>query len=305
MVTDPPPPSRWRRVAQFVRFILVKAWRDTLAVEASALAYTTLLSFVPLLAAFLFVGEQVFQEYPLQILSVLSHVLPYSEAAILGAIHDFLEQAHLIRGPALLGFLGIALFAVAEVEKTLNRIWQVPTGGRWGRRLLTRVGLFVFVPLLLGSLVSLLLLMRQQGRLQESAWGQILPYAATAATLTLLYWLVPHTRVRLSAAIAGSLPTALAFELLRWFFRLYLEAFPAMSLVYGGFALAILFMVSVQVSWLLVLLGAEVAYAVQHFPQIEAAAALPAPPPNTAGSTPNKAGGTAAPADEIKPEAET
>ena len=87
----------------------------------------------------------------------------------------------------------------------------------------------------------------------------------------------------------GSLPTALAFELLRRFFRLYLEAFPAMSLVYGGFALAILFMVSIQVSWLLVLLGAEVAYAVQHFPQIEAAAALPPP----------------APADEIKPEAET
>jgi membrane protein len=288
---------RWRRVAQFVRFTLVKTWRDTLSVEASALAYTTLLSFVPLLAAFLFVGEQVFREYPLQILSVLSHVLPYSEAAILGAIHDFLDQAQLIRGPALVGFLGVSLFAVAHVEKTLNRIWQVPTGGRWGRRLLTRVGIFLFVPLLLGGLVSLLVLLRQQGRLQETVWGQILPYCATAATLTLLYWLVPHTRVHLGAAVAGSLPTAFAFELLRRFFRLYLDAFPAMSLVYGGFALAILFMISIQVSWLLVLLGAEVAYAVQHFPQIEAAAALPAPPLNTAEGT--------APADEIKPEAET
>lgn len=275
------------RAWQFIRFTVAKAWRDTLPLEASALAYTTLLSLVPLLAAFLFVGERVFREYPLQILSVLSHVLPYSEATILAAIRAFLDQAQQIRGPALAGFLAVALWAVAHVEKTLNRIWQVPRARQWGRRLALRLSLFLLMPLLLGGLVSLLLLMRQQGRLHESWWGQILPFFATAGFLTLLYWLVPNTRVRLRAAFAGSVPTGLAFELLRRFFRLYLEAFPAMSLVYGGFALAILFMISIQLSWLLVLLGAEIAYAVQHFPQIEAAVE---PPPA---------------AEDVKPEAES
>jgi membrane protein len=171
----------------------------------------------------------------------------------------------------------------------------VPTGpiwGRWGRRLLTRVSIFVVVPLALGALFSFLILLRNQGRLQETWWGEVLPFAATASALTLLYWVVPNTRVRLSAAIAGSIPAAAAFDLLRRFFRLYLEAFPAMSLVYGGFALAILFMMSIQVSWLMVLLGAEIAYAVQHFPQIggsDPEAAAPAPPS----------------AHEPKPEAET
>jgi len=283
-----------RRAWQFLRFTFVKAWRDALGLEASALAYTTLLSLIPLLAAFLFVGERVFRQYPLQILSVLSHVLPYSEAAILGAIREFLEQAQLIRGPALAGFMAIALFAVAHVEKTLNRIWQVPTGpvwGGWGRRLLTRVSIFVVVPLAVGGLFSFLILLRNQGRLQETWWGQVLPFAATAIALTLLYWLVPNTRVHLSAALAGSLPAAAAFDLLRRFFRLYLEAFPAMSLVYGGFALAILFMMSIQVSWLMVLLGAEVAYAVQHFPQIESQAPEAVLAPDSA--------------HEPKPEAET
>jgi membrane protein len=295
-VVEPRSRRPWaRRAWQFLRFTFVKAWRDGLPLEASALAYTTLLSLVPLLAAFLFVGERVFREYPLQILSVLSHVLPYSEAAILGAIREFLEQAQLIRGPALAGFLAVALYAVAHIEKTLNRIWQVPTGpiwGRWGRRLLTRVSIFVVVPLALGALFSFLILLRNQGRLQETWWGEVLPFAATASALTLLYWVVPNTRVRLSAAIAGSIPAAAAFDLLRRFFRLYLEAFPAMSLVYGGFALAILFMMSIQVSWLMVLLGAEIAYAVQHFPQIggsDPEAAAPAPPS----------------AHEPKPEAET
>jgi membrane protein len=282
-------PEFARRAWQFLRFTFVKAWRDALPLEASALAYTTLLSLVPLLAAFLFVGERVFREYPLQILSVLSHVLPYSEAAILGAIREFLEQAQLIRGPALAGFLAVALFAVAHVEKTFNRIWQVPTGpiwGRWGRRVLTRVSIFIVVPLAVGALFSLLLLLRRQGRLQESWWGEVLPIAATTLALTILYWVVPNTRVRLSAALAGALPTAAAFDLLRRFFRLYLEAFPAMSLVYGGFALAILFMMSIQVSWLMVLLGAEVAYAAQHFPQIETAAALIAELPTEAEPQP-------------------
>lgn len=280
------PAHRLRRSWHFVRFTAVKAWRDTLPLEASALAYTTLLSLVPLLAAFLFIGEQVFREYPLQILSVLSHLLPYSEATLLGAIHDFLDQAQQIRGPALAGFCGVALLAVAHVEKTLNRIWQVPTP-RWGRRVLMRTSVFLFLPLLLGGLVSLLLLLRQQGRMQESWWGQVLPFCATVSFLTLLYWLVPHTRVHFTAALAGSVPTALCFEILRRFFHLYLEAFPAMSLIYGGFALAILFMISIQISWLLVLLGAEIAYAAQHFPRIEAAALQPAPSP------------------EAKPEAET
>ncbi len=292
MVNPAGPRSRLRQAWLFVRFTLAKAWRDTLPLEASALAYTTLLSLVPLLAAFLFVGERVFREYPLQILSVLSHVLPYSEAAILGTIHDFLDQAQTIRGPALASFLAVALFAVAHVEKTLNRIWQVPTARFWGRRALVRVSLFLFVPLAIGALVSLLLLLRQQGRLQESWWAQILPFVTTAASLTLLYWVVPNTRVHFGAACAGSLPTALAVDVLRRFFRLYLEAFPAMSVVYGGFALAILFMISIQVSWLLVLLGAEVAYAVQHFPQIERLAAVTADSPPAA-------------APEPKPEAET
>jgi membrane protein len=265
--------QRARRAWQFVRFTLAKAWRDTLPLEASALAYTTLLSFVPLLAAFLFVGERFFREYPLQILSVLGQVLPYSEVAILGAIRDFLDQAQQIRGPALASFLAVALFAVAHVEKTLNRIWQVPTARFWGRRALVRVSLFLFVPLAIGGLVSLLLLLRQQGRLQESWWAQVLPFVTTAASLTLLYWVVPNTRVHFGAACAGSVPSAISIDLLRRFLRLYLEAFPAMSIVYGGFALAILFMISIQISWLLVLLGAEVAYAVQHFPQIEALAA--------------------------------
>jgi membrane protein len=279
-VVKPGAPVAWpRRAWQLLHFTLVKAWRDTLPLEASALAYTTLLSFVPLLAAFLFVGERVFRQYPLQILSVLSHVLPYSEAAIMGAIHDFLDQAQQIRGPALAGFLGVALFAVAHVEKTLNRIWQVPTARFWGRRALVRVSLFLFVPLAIGALVSFLLLLRQQGRLHESWWAQVLPFVTTAASLTLLYWVVPNTRVHFSAACAGSLPTALAIDVLRRFFHLYLEAFPAMSLVYGGFALAILFMISIQISWLLVLLGAEVAYAVQHFPQIRALAEAAQPPP--------------------------
>ena len=246
------------------------------------MSFSAARSIVPLLAAFLFVGERVFREYPLQILSVLGHVLPYSEAAIMGAIHDFLQQAQKIRGPALASFLGVALFAVAHVEKTLNRIWQVPTARFWGRRALVRVSLFLFVPLAIGMLVSFLLLLRQQGRLQESWWAQVLPFVTTAASLTLLYWVVPNTRVHFRAACAGSVPTALAIDVLRRFFRLYLEAFPAMSLVYGGFALAILFMISIQISWLLVLLGAEVAYAVQHFPEIpalEAAQTPPAPEP--------------------------
>ena len=285
--------NRWTRVAaavraqlrltgRFLRLVLRKSGQDAIAVEAAALAFSTVLALVPLLAAFLFIGEQVFSEYPEKILNILGEILPYSEAALITHIRDFLKQAEQIRGIGLAGFGLVALIAFSSVEETLNRIWNVD----YGRSLRMRAGSLLMVllwgPLLIGAVYSTLGVLRIrpgfERAFQSSTFLQSLPFLVTWFGLTMLYWLVPHAPVRFRAAFAGGLSATLMLELLRRGFHLYLDAFPGMNLVYGGFALALIFMTSIHLAWLIVLLGCEVAYVAQHVQALSRRVWLPQPP---------------------------
>jgi membrane protein len=262
-------PRLLRAAGRFVLLTLRKSLRDAIGVEASALAFGTVLSFVPLLAAFLFVGERVFAEYRAQVLAVLRAVLPYPETTLLGYIRDFLTQAETLRGLGLLGFVAVSLATFAGIESTLNRIWNVSHRRPLGVRLYSFVMLLVWGPLLIGATHSTLLVLGRRPAfarlLAESPFLQALPFLATLLGLSMLYWRVPYTRVRFRAALAGGVAAAVLLELLRLGIARYLEIFPLLSLVYGSFALALLFMISIDAAWLIVLLGSEVSYTTQHF----------------------------------------
>src|SRR5205814_1864339 len=99
----------------------------------------------------------------------------------------------------------------------------------------------------------------------ESTLFMAIPFVVTTCGLTMLYWLVPNTAVRARYALAGGASAALLLEALRAGFKLYLAFAPGLSLVYGGFALALIFMVSIDAAWTIVLLGCEISYTAQHF----------------------------------------
>jgi membrane protein len=274
--------TRLRATGRFVVLVARQSAQHAIAVEAAALAFSTVLALIPLLAAFLFIGKKVFDEYPQRILNILREVLPYSETALLGHISDFLVQAEAIRGPGMVGFVVVALIAFSSVEDTLNRIWNVDTS----RSLRVRAGslflLLLFGPLLIGAVYSVLIVLRARPAFEavfEQSWLlQSLPFFVTWFGLTMLYWLVPHAPVRFRCALAGGFSAALLLEFLRRGFHLYLEAFPGMSLVYGGFALALIFMTSLHAAWLIVMVGSEIAYVIQHFAALSRRVLLPQPP---------------------------
>ena len=87
----------------FLRLATGKAFQDGIALTASALAFVTLLSLIPLLAVFSFIGARAFQAYQEQALDVLVQVLPYSESAlrqmILPGGHRLGFEQHLVGTP--------------------------------------------------------------------------------------------------------------------------------------------------------------------------------------------------------------
>jgi membrane protein len=264
-----PRPSFPLQFARYVSLTLHQAHEDSLLLFASALAFVTIVSLIPLLTAFSFIGARVFHQYPQRTLEVFVQILPYSEETVVEKMGEFLDQAETLHGFGLGVFLTTALLGFATVEEALNRIWNVSRTRPFRVRLLSFLLLLFWGPVLIGVTFSSLIALRQSPALrrlfEESFLLNLLPLAATIVGLTTLYWLVPYTPVRFRNALAGGLLAAILLEMLRVGFGTYIRFFHGVNVVYGSFAFALLFMMSIELTWMIILLGSEAAYTAQHY----------------------------------------
>jgi membrane protein len=262
-------PAFGRELGRFFVLTLRQAHEDSVLLTASALAFVTVLSLVPLLAALSFIGTRVFDQPAEKSLELFVQVLPYAERTVTDKLREFLAQAEEIHGIGLAALFATSLFAFATVEETINKIWNVSRRRPFRFRLLSFCLLLFWAPLLLGASLSSLILLRQSPALRQLVQGSVLlhvaPFAAAVVGLTLLYWVVPYTKVRFRNALAGGLLGAILLEVLRQGYGYYVELFRGVSTVYGSSAVALLFMISIELTWTIVLLGSEAAYTAQHF----------------------------------------
>jgi membrane protein len=256
--------GRLEKSFDFTVRVLRKAHRDALALRASSLAYTTLVSLVPLLATISFFVARTLREDDGSTLRLLAQLLPYREESILAALQAFVGQAESVRGLGLAGFVFASLSGFLAVDSTLHRIFAVETETSLLRRLRGFALLVFSGPLLIGAAYSTILLMSQRpgfGRFAtEALLVRALPGVVTFVGLTLVFWRASTGRVRIGHAAVGSLVSTLALEALKIGFTLYVASFTAVQrVVYGGFAIALFFILSVQIAWWIFLVGAEIA----------------------------------------------
>lgn len=271
LVENPGLAPWWRSASRLRRFFLLtfqRSHRDGVLITSSALAYVTILSLIPLLAAFTFVGTRIFSKFQQETLDVFVQVLPYHEATVTEQLQEFLSQAQKLQGWGLLAFFATSLFAFGTVEETINRIWNVARRRPWRVRLLSFTLLIFWGPVLIGATFSSLFLLRQtlgETLLENSVALNVAPFLATLLGLTMLYWLVPYTAVSFRCALTGGLAAAILFEVLRQGFGIYVGLLTRPSQVYGRFAFLLFFAISIQVAWTAVLYGTELAYCAQHY----------------------------------------
>jgi membrane protein len=253
------------------RFFLLtgrRAHRDGVLMTSSALAYVTILSLIPLLAAFAFVGARVFTAYQERSLEFFVQVLPYHDAPVTQQLEQFLTQARDLEGWGILAFFATSLFAFGTVEETINRIWNVARRRPFRVRFLSFTLLVFWGPVLIGATYSAFLILRQRfghELLDNSVVVNLIPFLGALIGLTMLYWLVPYTAVSFRTALAGGLGAAILLELLRLSFGLYIGLLTNPTAIYGRFAFVLFFAISIQLTWTVVLYGSELAYCAQHW----------------------------------------
>lgn len=243
---------------------------------SSSLAYTTALSLVPLLSV-VTSALAIFGAFDTSNESLALYLEPVFPAAASEAARYLQEFARTsatsVGGVSAIAFVIVSIFLFMDIERTFNTLWHSPNTRSIFSKMLTFYFVVTFGPVLATASVGLTAraqLMLSRFGLEVGFLGTVAPFLIAFFLFTTMNWSLPSMRVRWSAAIVGGLFTALAFEGAKFGFNFYVThvIFESYNTIYGTLGLFPIFLIWVYVSWIVVLLGAELAYTVQNLRKI-------------------------------------
>ena len=276
---DPDPPARLRLFCyQALRVILltVSGLRDQLVfLRASALCYSTLLAIVPLLAvAFsMLKGLGVHS----QIEHLLVNYLTAEQEAVSKKIIEYISNTDF----KALGAFGTALliFAVlmmlSNVERTFNDLWGVSRNRSMVRKISDYISVLILGPLLIVISTALMTSFSSHAVVNTLSryevfeqffvlFKTIVPYAGLWIAFTAMYMLMPNTRVRFLPALISGILFGSLWQLAFQGYTTFNVGVARYNTIYGTFAALPIFIVWLYISWIIVLIGAKMSYAIQN-----------------------------------------
>ncbi|HCA26899.1 MAG TPA: ribonuclease BN [Betaproteobacteria bacterium] len=271
-----PLPELLRRLLRLSRFLLRRFIQDRCPQVAASLTYTTLLSLVPVLTITLTVisAFPVFGEWVTHLkIFIVTNLVPEMAAKIITVyMQQFSENAGRLTALGLVALAVTAFLLMLTIEHVFNAIWRVRRQRSLVQRFLIYWAVLTLGPVLMGASLSLTsyLIGLSQGwighiPLLGADALNIVPALLTTAALALLYRLLPNRHVPFSHALAGGVVAGAIFEVVKKGFAVYLTNIPTYTLVYGAFAIIPIFLIWVYLSWLVVLVGAEIAANLSHW----------------------------------------
>jgi membrane protein len=256
-------------------------------IRASALAYTTLLSLIPLLAVGLsFASSFVKDDRQIDswIRTAIGRVAPQlglvpatdssAQQQVIQYVHNARDAINngSLKATAIIALLFVGISLLSNIEATLNDIWGVQRGRSWFSRVVLYWATITLVPLLL--LLALGLTAGPYFKATQEIINSmpvlgnflysILPIIVLMITCSLFYVLMPNTRVRPDAALIGGALAGILVHLNNRFSSLYLGQVIQSTNIYGPLAVLPLFLIGLYFSWTIVLFGAQVSYAWQN-----------------------------------------
>jgi membrane protein len=242
--------------------------------RAASLAYTTLLSLIPLLVAFTQVLRRyfgtLFPDFQSQIDSVLNVVIPYQSPTLTYHLARFAENAQAASTLGAVTFMVIAFRLFLAVESTVNQIWKVRSAHGYRQKIMAFTMLFFWGPLLMGLSFTTTTMLERSRYLRllfkNDLIFQVTPVVILFIAFTMLFWLVPSAKVKLESAAIGAIVTTALFTLVRFGFGLYANHLFSgrFNLIYGAVGLAVIFLIAIEIMWVVILLGVEISYVFQN-----------------------------------------
>ncbi len=270
-----------RRVLRVVRVVVLAArtfWNDECPLRATALAYSTMLSIVPLMAvafslATAFPGLKDAYESAKEFM--YQYLAAGANDSIFESLDEFVSNTHsgAIAGLGSTFLLVAVVLLLAAVETAFNKIWDVREHRRVIDRLMYYIAIVIIGPLLLGiSLRTIVTSVASElavyGLVEPRTLNLLqsigVPLAASIAAFTVLYVVIPNTKVYWSSGLVGGAVAGVLFELAKRAYTIYSTRAIAYSAIYGTMGAIPIFIIWIYVIWFVILFGAELAYAWQN-----------------------------------------
>jgi membrane protein len=272
---------------KYLRIILLAArgfMRDNCQRTASVLTYYSLLNIVPLIAVAFAIAkgfglEKVIEKQILQFATKANWQTDIT-SQIVAFSHRLLDQAKggLIAGIGVVLLFWTVISILGKIEESFNDIWEVTRSRTMVRKFSDYIAIIVFTPVLFIISSSATVLVASQVKVVVTKIAllgvfskviflllNLLPYVSIWVLLTMLYLIMPNTRIPLKSAILGGVVAGTIAQIVQWIYIKFQIGVASYGAIYGSFAALPLLLAMLQMSWMIVLFGGEIAYANEHY----------------------------------------
>ena len=248
--------------------------------RASALTFYSLLSIVPIIALMFGIakGFGLQTQVEEQLLAKME-----GQKEVVTKIIDFSNSLLASTSGGVIAGIGVALLfwtiisVLSNIESSFNDIWGVIKPRSFGRKFGDYLSMILVCPILLVISGSATIFVSSQVKLVtekipllqnlgQAFWlpMKLLPYVTIWVVFTFVFAFMPNTKVKFKSALVGGIVAGTIFQIVQWVYINFQIGAAKYGAIYGSFAALPLFLIWLQISWLIVLFGAEVSFAHQN-----------------------------------------
>lgn len=254
--------------------------KDKCSLQAASLTYYSLMAIVPCFALLFGISKGFgFQAY---IENELLEKFPDQRIVLLEIIkfaNNLLENTKggLIAGIGVLVLFWSVIKLLSKMEFTFNKIWGGSLAKSWKRRFADYLSLFMVVPFFLVISGSVKVLVFRNFKLIIEnlpysflfnhafiVFAKMFPFILMSLLLIFIYIFIPNAKVKFFSALIGGFIAASLYEILQWLYLFFQIGVSKYGAIYGSFAALPLFLIWLQLSWVVILFGVEITYSLQH-----------------------------------------
>ncbi|NGX41070.1 MAG: hypothetical protein KR126chlam4_00905 [Candidatus Anoxychlamydiales bacterium] len=253
-------------------------FRHQITLRSSALTYFSLMAIVPFFALIFAIAKKIGDQETIEkeILErfkeqqeIVVKVIEFAKNLIVEAKSGWIA----LFGIIFLFWTLIKLFS--NLESSLNEIWQVKNIRKFKRRLSNYLALMFVIPVFLvvfitlrmyiTNLISEDIVVEYIFRLPLS----LVPYCLILALFTFIYVFMPKVKVKIKYAFLSAVISASIYQIIQMVYVNFQIGITKFNAIYGSFAALPLFLIWLQISWIIFLYGAEISFAIQNLDKIK------------------------------------
>ena len=259
------------RPAKLLLYMLQGLSTHATRVRSAALTYYTLVSIVPVVALVFAVVkgfgladglvQNLYSVFP-QIPEVVDYLVEFAQKALART------QGGLVALFSLVALFWSVWSVFGSIEDAFNNIWEVKSTRSWSRKISDYITVIVFAPILWVGASAVSVYLRQLLGWADNVWlnalSKLISMAIAWFMFSLIYVVLPNTKVNLSAAIKSGFIAGTVFMLFQWGYVFVQTWMTSYNAIYGSFAALPLFLLWMLISWSILLLGGELSFTFQN-----------------------------------------